>query len=249
MIPRHCRVGLALLAALTAASACFAAEPAGPGIGPGRGGIGGQLGACMFTADRALGSSWFGDYSDGAAARSAFEGHWRYQFTPWLRGQLATGFSWAGYADKHPAPFTDLNFPTETNKKSYLTLLLPTSLQIQALVKRGWWVYHVGAGPGVYRVWIENHRKVLKDPVSLKLHRGLYPGGSAELGVERFLRGLSNTSLEATVTGNLALAQRHEQFPSGFDSNVMDVEYRIGGNYYFTPGQRKTPASTTPTLP
>ncbi len=249
MIPRHCRVGLALLAALTVASACSAAN-SGPGIGPGRAGIGGQIGGGMFTPDRALSSTWFGDYSDGAEARFAFQGQWRYQFRPWMRAQLSAGFAWAGYEPRHAVPFPDPNFPTETVKRNYLTLLLPMSLQAQFLVKQGWWLYHVGAGPGVYRVWIENHRKVLRDPVSLDLHRGLYPGGSAEIGIERFLNSLPNTSLELAVSGNLALAQRKTQFPSGFDSNVMDVEFRIGGNYYFTPGVRKAPTpAATPTLP
>jgi hypothetical protein len=100
-------------------------------------------------------------------------------------------------------------------------------------VKRGWWLYHAGAGPGLYRVWVENHRKVLKDPVSLKLHRGVYPGGSAEFGAERFLKSLTSTSVEATLAGHLALARDDDRFIAGFNSNLLALEARIGVNYYF----------------
>jgi len=260
MISRMCRASLAVLVALTLATPCLAAgsdstttQPSGPGPGggPGQGGIGGQLGFVTYKLDRLLGSDWFLDYSNGAKMRFAFDAHWRYTLRSNWRAQLATGFSWAGYTQKHdtnavpqyPIPFTDPNFPHDVDKGHMLTLMLPVSLELQYMRHHGWWMYHLGAGPGVYRVWVENHRKVLKDPVSLKLHRGLYPGGSAEIGVERFIKGIPAVSLEATLAAHLALAQRKEQFPSGFNSNVMATELRIGGNYYFTPGPLKAQAA------
>jgi hypothetical protein len=230
------------------AAACFAAEPGG---GPGKGGLGGQIGASTFALDRALGKDWFLDYSNGASPRFGFDAHWRYSFSSRWRGQLSVGFTWTGYSAKHdasgvpafPAPFVDPNFPTDDDKSDYLTLMLPVSSQIQYVARHGSWAYHVGAGPGAYRVWIENHRKVVKDPVSLKLHRGLYPGGSAEIGLEHYLKDLPNVSLESTLAAHLAWTQRASQFVSGINSNVMAVELRFGGNYYFTPGPRKAPAA------
>lgn len=242
MMSRVCRVSVALLASLTLARVCMAAEPY---AATGKGGIGGQIGFSSFKIDRVLGSEWFDDYSSAAGARLAFHAHWRYQVTPWLRWQIGTGFTWAGYKEKAVAPLTDPNFPRETTKENYLTLLVPSTAQLHYVLRRGPWIYYGGAGPGVYRVWIENHRKVLKDPVTLRLHRGLYPGGSAEFGVERYFKALPSTSLELAVAGHLALAQRPEQFPSGFESNVMAVEVRFGGNYSFTPGPRKAPPATT----
>src|SRR5881409_2286915 len=53
MTSRVCRVGVAILASLTLARVCPAAEP---GSSPGRGGIGGQIGVSSFKLDRALGS-------------------------------------------------------------------------------------------------------------------------------------------------------------------------------------------------
>jgi hypothetical protein len=248
MISRVSRVGAALVASLTVAAACCAAEQGG---GPGKGGLGGQIGASTFAIDRALGSTWFIDYSNGTRPRLSFDAHWRYSFSKRWRGQLATGFSWTGYSAKHdvygvpayPAPFVDPNFPTDPDKSDYLTMMLPVSLQLQYVGRHGLWAYHLGAGPGAYRVWVENHRKVLKDPVSLKLHRGIYPGGSAEIGLEHYLKDLPNVSLEASVAGHLALSQRPSQFVSGINSNVMATEFRFGGNYYFTPGPRKAPAA------
>ena len=117
MISRVYRVGFALLVSLSAAAVCFADDP---GVATGKGGMGGQLGMSSFALDRALGSEWFVDYSKGARARFAFDAHWRYQMSKRWRGQIATGFAWAGYSDerntarvpKYPAPFVDPIYPS-----------------------------------------------------------------------------------------------------------------------------------------
>jgi hypothetical protein len=262
MSARALRVSVAMLAALTVASVCLAQEPAPAaapdtaktreaaiGLAPGQGAIGVQVGASMFRPDRAIGNTWFADYSSGAEDRLAFHAHWRYAVHSWLRWQIGIGFTWAAYSGDVQAPFADPNFPGDVSKGDYLTLLLPVSAQAQWTFRRGLWVYHVGAGPGVYRVWVQNRRKVLKDPVSLQLHRGIYPGGSGEIGFERFLRGMPSTSLEFVVAGHLAMARRDEQFPSGFNSSVMAIEARVGANYYFAPGDRKKTSTAGPKLP
>ena len=82
-------------------------------------------------------------------------------------------------------------------------------------------------------------RKVLKDPESFRLHRGLYPGGSFEIGAERFLKSITTTSIELTWVNHLVLAQRDPQFPSGYNSNLMAMEWRLGVNYYFDPLRQK----------
>lgn len=243
MIPRARRVSVAVLAALTVASACPAAEP----YGTGRGGIGGQIGFSYFRFDRAFGSDWFGDYSAGANSRLSFHAHWRYAMSPSLRWEVSPGMTWSAYGRNIPAPMTDLNFPDDPRKNRYLTLVVPITAQLQYLVHRGPWLYYGGVGSGVYRVWVENNRKVLKDPLSLTLHRGLYPGGTVGFGVERFLKALPTTSLEFAVAGHLVFAQNKTDFVSGFDSNLMALELRVGGNYYFKPGERKKPSSILPT--
>jgi hypothetical protein len=246
MFSRVRRVSVAALAALTVASACPAAESS---HGTGRGGIGGQIGFSSFRIDRAFGNGWFGDYSAGANPRFSFSAHWRYAMSSSLRWQVSPGLTWSAYGRHQPAPMTDPNFPDNRLKNQYLTLVLPVSAQLQYVVHRGGWVYYGGVGPGVYRVWIENNRKVLKDPLTLQLHRGLYPGGSFGFGVERFLKVLPTTSLEASLGGHLVWAQRPAQFESGFNSNLMALELRVGGNYYFKPGDRKKSSTILPKAP
>jgi len=241
MIPRVRRVSVAVAAMLTIGSVCLADEP---NYGSGRGGIGGLIGASTFRLDRGLGNSWFGDYSLGAKARFSFTGNFRYVFTRHFRLQFSPGFTWSGYYEDTPPPLTDPRFPNDTNKGAYLTELIPMSFQGQLVMRKGWWVYHVGAGPGLYRVWITNHREVLKDPVTFKHHRGLFPGGSAEIGAERFLKGLPSTSVEASFAGHLVRAEKDDDFVSGINSNLGVLDLRIGANYYFSPGVSKKKSET-----
>jgi hypothetical protein len=114
-----------------------------------------------------------------------------------------------------------------------ITLVLPISAQLQWTPTRGPWHYHVGAGPGAYRVWVENRRKVVKDPLTKVNHKGIYPGMSGQIGVERFLKAQPTTSLEFSIAGHWAFADRPEQFPSGYNSALLGVEFRVGANYYF----------------
>ena len=120
-------------------------------------------------------------------------------------------------------------------------MLIPVSAQLQMTWGKRPWLYYLGAGPGIYRIWVEHRRKVLRDPVSLRLHRGTYLGGSAELGVERFLRSLPNTSVEISLTQHYANATRDDQFPAGWNSSLGALALRVGGNYYFEPRLKKEP--------
>lgn len=241
MNPRVCAATAAILGVLATAGSAGAAEP---GYGPGRGSIGGQLGVSSFRMDRILGgNTWFGDYSAGALSRPQFTGQFRYVLTPSLRVQVSPGMTWAAYKGDERAPFEDPRFPGDVTKVEHLAVMVPVSVQAQYIVRRGWWLYHLGLGPGIYRVWVQNRREVLKDPLTLRLHRGLYPGASGELGVELFLRQLTTTSIELAIGGDLAFAERPEQFPSGYNSHVLAVGIRLGGNYYFNPGGRKKEAA------
>ena len=234
MIPRFRCVSVVLFALLTAASACLAAEP---GYVPHKGGIGGGLGYSRFVEDA--------DYSQDAAGRFSFSGAFRYVLSNRLRWQVSPGFTWSAYAGGSIAPYLDPHFPTDVflggapKKEEMLTLVAPVTAQLQLTTRRGWWLYHLGVGPGAYRVWVENHLKVLQDPLSKNRHRGLYPGVTAELGAERFLRGLTTTSVEGVIGGHLIFAERDDQFPLGFNSNLLPVDLRLCVNYYFDMTRRK----------
>jgi hypothetical protein len=95
---------------------------------------------------------------------------------------------------------------------------------------------------------VQNHRKVLKDAQTTKIHRGLYPGVTGEIGAERFLKVLPSTSIEVNLASHFVFAVRDEQFPSGFNSNLAAAALRVGTNYYFNLDRqrRKQPESTLP---
>ena len=114
-----------------------------------------------------------------------------------------------------------------------VALLLPMTFELQYLLHRGKWHYHLGAGPGVYRVWVENRRYVLKDPISFVPHRKLHPGVTGEIGVERFIKSMPSTSVEACVATHWVFAQDDEAYPAGYNSFLAATEIRIGANYYF----------------
>jgi hypothetical protein len=238
MIFRLRWTGIALLTMLAAASPCLAATDS-TGAGPGRGGIGGLVGGSYMISSQ--------DYSAGALSRFDFSGHWRYVFTPSWRIQIGPGFTWSGYRKEEPMPFTDIRHPEDTAKDGVLTLLVPVSAQVQYTIPKGAWIYHLGAGPGVYRVWVENRRDVLKDPTTFKLHRGLYLGGTAELGIERFLKALPSTSIEGQLASHFVFATRDDQFPNGFNSMLGNMALRVGANYYFS--MNRKPAKQELPLP
>lgn len=228
MISRLLAVGVASLGLFLAGSVAHAQESAEPdsGAAPGRASLGAALGAAQFVADA--------DYSEGAQPRFATGVRFRYVVSDWLRLQFGVSHTWTAYADGEPAPFDDLNFPDDSLKNEHLTQVVPMALQLQVLRRGAKWVYHAGAGPGLYRVWVQNRRKVLKDPVTFDLHRGVYLGVSGQIGAERFFAALPSTSIELGVAGHWVFAEREEQFPSGYNSFLAHVEATIGVNYYFT---------------
>lgn len=192
---------------------------------PGRGAVGGQAGTSYFFGQ--------GDYSDGAQPRLSFAGHFRFVAGHGWQWQVSPYFTWSAYSVGTKAPFRDPNFPNETDKDFHLTQVVGANAQIQRVFGSGRTRWHVGAGPALYRVVVQNHRKVLRDPVTNVRHQGTYLGATAELGYERFLKVLDNTSIEWTLAWQTAFAKDADKFPSGYDDNVQAVELRLGGHYYF----------------
>ncbi|HET9327344.1 MAG TPA: outer membrane beta-barrel protein [Candidatus Eisenbacteria bacterium] len=227
-------------ATATIAPAAVAPAAAESKAFPNHAGVGGLIGGSWFYAAE--------DYSEGSHPRFDFSGQFRYNLRPSWRLQVSPGFTWSAYSKKHSPPFTDPKFPEDTNKESYLTLLVPVSAQIQWIWGRSPRLYHVGAGPGVYRLWIENHRKVLADPATQRLHRGNYFGFTAEVGAEQFLKGLPKTSVEISMAQHHVMAERDDQFPSGWNSAARTIALRAGVNYYFDLNKPKETSELPPGL-
>ncbi|MCC6349455.1 MAG: hypothetical protein IT347_07680 [Candidatus Eisenbacteria bacterium] len=237
MIRRVRLAGVAVVALLASASVVRAQAPdtttaRREGALPGRGAVGAQAGSSFFLSE--------GDYSQGAQPRMSFAGHFRYVISDGWQWQVSPYFTWSAYAVGTDAPFADPNFPAETDKDFHLTQIVGASGQIQKVFGRGRTRWHLGAGPAIYRVVVQNHRKVLRDPVTEKRHQGTYLGGTAEIGVERFLKSLPNTSLEWTLAYQAAFA-KDDQFPSGYNGSVGAIELRFGAHYYFEFKKPKAP--------
>jgi len=153
-------------------------------------------------------------------------------------------------------PVPDGHFPQDVSKRTNLTLLLPMSFELQYLIHARKWHYHIGAGPGFYRVWIENQRILLVDQVSFVKHQGLYPGMTGEVGVERFIKALPSTSVEACVATHWVFTPSEEvpaasgqpapKFPTGYNSFLAATEIRVGANYYFDMSRLRRKTTTLP---
>ena len=217
--------------------------------GPGLASLGGGLGLATLLAD--------GDYTNSRATdskgnptwgnrdvslRMSFTASFRYTWSKHFRWQVSPGFLWAGYDSKAPMPFRTAYFPTDSTKANILTLVMPATFEIQYLQRTRTWLYHEGVGTGAYRVWIEQSRKLVEDPVSHKLHNGFYPGLTADFGAEHFLKTMPAVSIEFSTATHLIFAQRDEQFPSGWNSNVWSLDLRFGANYYFNPAPKHSGA-------
>jgi hypothetical protein len=264
MMTRIRRVIVASLAMLAVASTCFsqvAVPPAGADAAPGapaaadsaakaaapakgahrvgldaagRAGVGGLIGGSYFYASD--------DYSKGALPRFDFSGHWRYSFSDNWRGQISVGFTWSAYNKNQEAPFTSLDFPEQTTKEGFITQLVPSSIQIQRRFGGPKWHYHVGIGPGIYRVMVQDERKVQKDPITYEAHQDLYGGFTVEYGMERFAKSLPSTSFEINAASHYVFSEDKDRFPSGFNSALGAFCVRMGVNYYFDTGMLKPKA-------
>jgi len=197
------------------------------GSSPGRGGIGGLIGGSSFYASE--------DFSTGAQIRFSFDAHFRYTFTSRFRGQFSPGFTWSAYSKAEPPPFFDPAHPEDVDKEGHLAQLVPMSVQLQYLIGSKPWLYYVGVGPGLYRVTVQNDRKVVRDPdpSSLAEHRNLFYGFTVEAGAEHFLRSLPSTSAELAIANHYVMSEDKEKFPSGWNTNIGALALRIGVNYYF----------------
>jgi hypothetical protein len=238
MIHRVRLAGVAVVLLLASASVVRAQAPDSTvakreGALSGRGAVGTQVGGSFIFAEK--------DYSDGAEPRFSFAGHFRYIAGPHWQWQVSPYFTWAAYKVGTAAPFRDPNFPAETVKDFHLTQVVGGSAQLQRAGGKGRTRWHIGAGPAVYRVVVQNHRKVLKDPVTKRLHQGTYLGATAELGQERFLKALPSTSLEWTLAYQTVFAKDDEHFPSGYSGSVTAAEFRVGAHYYFDFKKPKAP--------
>ena len=223
------RVSIAVAIALAAVSAGLAQAAdtaATKGPQPGRAALGGQIGSSYVFSG--------GDYADGAQPRLSFAGHFRYQIDRTWGWQFSPEFTWNGYVSHAQAPYLDAHFPGENaSKQRYISQFAGLGAQLQYFGGAPGSRWHIGAGPAIYRVVVQNHRKVVTDPVSKEDLKSAHLGATTEFGIERLLKRLPNTALEATVAWHMVFASDKTKFPSGWNSDPMLVELRLGAHYYY----------------
>ncbi|MCE9627656.1 MAG: hypothetical protein K8R56_07050 [Candidatus Eisenbacteria bacterium] len=226
-------VALLFIATASVSHAQKADSVATKGALPGRGAIGAQIGGSYIVSG--------GEYADGSQPRLSFIGHYRYVINKHWGWQISPTFTWNGYVSHAVAPFVDPNFLTEgTSKQFYITQLIGAGSQIQYYGGGGRSRWHLGAGPAIYRVVVQNHRKVVEDPVSRELHSGTHLGATAEFGYEQFSKRLPNTSLEGTVALHTAFSKSDDKWVSGWNDAPVFAEVRFGANYYYDFRRPKT---------
>jgi hypothetical protein len=202
--------------------------------------MGGYIGGSALLADKDYSHARQpdGTYGDrNSSSRFMFAAQIRYTFARQLRWQLELGYTWSAYSDDGLLPFPDPLHPEDVTTINMVTQVLPITAQLQYVLNRGPWYYHVGAGGGGYRVWVTNQDDVMKDPVTDKLHRGFYPGLTGELGLARRLPLIPWTTWEFSLAGHWIFAQRDEQFPSGLNSTLFLVDAKFGVNFHWDPAR------------
>jgi hypothetical protein len=222
--------GVVFLLLLVSATASFSQQPdsaaaAHSGARPGRGAIGSQLGGAYILSG--------GDYATNAQPRFSFEGSFRYVITSGWRWQVSPYFAWNAYTSDLDHRIQDKNYIAYPIKDIVLTQIVGANGQVQRTGTMGLWKWHIGAGPAIYRVVVQNHRRTVKDPLTNANHQGTYLGATVEYGFERFLRSQPNVSLEWTAAYQTAFAKDDARFPSGFNGAPGAAEIRFGGHYYF----------------
>jgi hypothetical protein len=241
MISRVRLASVALLLLLVSASVSFAQQSdttssARLGLKAHTGAAGAQIGASYMAAG--------GDYAKGAQSRFSFTGSLRYASSRQWGWQVNPYFTWAAYKSGTASPLYDKAFASaHPTKDNYLTQLVGGDAQLLLFRSRGASTWHVGAGPGIYRVVLQDYRKVIKDTTTFALHQGTYVGATAEIGVEHFLKSLTTTSLEWTLAWHSAFAKDAKRFPNGFSDTPQVVELRFGVHYYFDPSPGKKPGA------
>jgi hypothetical protein len=189
-----------------------------------------------------------GELKRGQRPRIIGKLHFQYVMSRDWRLSLRAGFGWLGYDDT-PAPFVlqaeqPAGDPTRTDQ---LVIFNPFSAVLAYTHKLSdSWQGFVGAGPGMYRVNIQNDHRTIFDPVTHARYRYFSPGASAEGGAEYFLAANRNVSLEGVSSIHYLLRDNKDRFPSGYSGKHMFLDVSIGVNVYFRPSGTPAPPPEVP---
>ena len=228
------------LAALAAGSIAFPSVVHAQ-YAAGKGSLGGSLGVPTILAT--------GELKRGQRPRIIGKGHFQYVMDNDWRLSFRGGFGWLGYSDKFNAPFLLQAAAAggDSTRGDQLVILNPFTavLTYTRRMSKSWQAF-VGAGPGAYRVNIQNDHRTLFDPVTHSRYRYGSLGASGEGGMEYFLPANRNVSLEGVGTIHYLFKGNKDRFPSGYSGKHMFLDLSLGVNVYFRPLGAPSPPATVP---
>lgn len=177
----------------------------------GKGGIGGSGGFMLVTGDK--------DLSRNAQPRLLGNIDVRYVSHPWLGFHGSFGRGWNSYSGRNDT----------------LTIVEPVTFGAeyrQVLERWPRYVPHVGAGFGVYSVWVREKLRVTEDPQTLERRHTINPGMNITAGLEYFMTRSVTVSYD--FMWNKIFSKNTKDFPSGFGGDYSYVQLVVGVNYYFS---------------
>jgi hypothetical protein len=225
----------------------FAPAPASAQYEPGRGSLGGTMGAPLIFSTSELRA--------GQRPRLIGKPHFQYVLNQDWRVSMRFGFGWLGYSEKQAAPFPlqayNHDYTTISTRADQLDVVVPitaTMSYVRNLNSSGSWKGFAGAGLGMYWVNLLNDRHTIFDPASHERFVFWSPGLGGELGAEYFVPANKSVSLEGVTTFHYLMESHRGVFPSGYSGHYGFFDISFGVNVYFdlSRGERKVAPAPEP---
>src|SRR5262245_37647255 len=208
---------------------------------PGKGSLGGSVGVPFILAP--------GELKRGQEPRVIGKLHFQYVFKPDWRLSLRAGYGWLGFSDEVDAPFIlqAEQANGDTTKGDQLLIYNPfTAVMQYTHTFNKTWMAFLGAGPGVFRVNIQNDHRTIFDPVTHERYKYGSFGLSGEGGAEYFLSANRNVSFEGLGSLNYLFESNKDKFPSGYSGKNIFLDFSFGVNVYFRPLGSPAPPAPVP---
>ncbi len=215
----------------------------------GRASIGGSVGVSDYVGG--------GDFTTGNEIRPAGELVFGYVYRTHTQIVSHVGYTWNGYktcytADGRercdgwkglPEAYLPPNGEIYENepaivKSSYATVEIQRNWGIKNLQP------HLNLGAGIYGWRVGTTRHALKDPVTQKQLRGIAPGVTVGFGVEDYVG--PRVSLDFMAVTHYILLSDKTAFPSGFNENLTNAQFRLSARWYFGLGKGGAKAPAKP---
>jgi len=209
-VRRMVRIFVAWFAVLSIAAACLAGPSAAQDL-DGKGSVGASGGLVLITGDKDL----------SRKAQPRLLGHFdlRYVMHPRLAVHGTFGRGWNSYS----------------GRADTLTIIEPITFGLEyrhVMDQRPRYLPHVGAGVGVYSMWVRKSLKVTRDPITLENRHTVDWGMNVTGGLEYFMT--RSVTVNYDFVWHKIFSADMKDFPSEFGGDDSFIQFVIGVNYYFS---------------